>query len=258
MGEFVTITNDDGVATLRLDRPPVNALNRQIWFELADAARELAADDAVGAVVLWGGPKVFAAGADIKAMAQMSFQDMFAHGGVLQEAMRALASLPKVMIAAVNGYALGGGCELALTADFRYAADNAQLGQPEILLGLIPGAGGTQRLTRLVGIQKAKEMVYGGNFYSAQECLDIGMVDMVLAPDDVYDTAVEAARRYAKGPYALRMAKKAINEGIETDLDSALRLETELFAACFATDDARTGMQSFIEHGPGKATFSRS
>jgi enoyl-CoA hydratase/carnithine racemase len=258
MGEFVTITNDDGVATLRLDRPPVNALNRQIWFELADAARELAADDAVGAVVLWGGPKVFAAGADIKAMAQMSFQDMFAHGGVLQEAMRALASLPKVTIAAVNGYALGGGCELALTADFRYAADNAQLGQPEILLGLIPGAGGTQRLTRLVGIQKAKEMVYGGNFYSAQECLDIGMVDMVLAPDDVYDTAVEAARRYAKGPYALRMAKKAINEGIETDLDSALRLETELFAACFATDDARTGMQSFIEHGPGKATFSRS
>jgi enoyl-CoA hydratase/carnithine racemase len=257
MGEFVTISTDgDGVATLRLDRAPVNALNQQVWKELAEAARELSENDDVAAVVIWGGPQVFAAGADIKAMAKMSFQEFFAHGAELQEAFKALARLPKITIAAVNGYALGGGCELAMTADFRYAADNAKLGQPEILLGVIPGAGGTQRLTRLVGVQKAKEMVYGGGTYSSEECLAMGLVDKVLGADEVYDAAVDAARRYARGPYALRMAKKAIDEGIEMDLDSALRLETTLFTACFATEDRTVGMQSFIEHGPGKATFT--
>ncbi len=256
--EFVTISTDEhGVATLRVDRPPVNALNLELWHELGDAARELAEDDDVRAVVLWGGPKVFAAGADIKAMNELDYQQMLSLAPVLQESMRTLARLPKVTIAAVNGYALGGGCELALTADFRYAAADAQLGQPEILLGVIPGSGGTQRLARLVGIQKAKEMVYGGRFYSAEECLAMGLVDQVHPPEEVYDRAVEAARRYAQGPFALRLAKQALDQGIEMDLDSALRLETSLFAACFATEDRRIGMDSFIKEGPGKARFTQ-
>ena len=258
MPEFVTVSTDDaGVATVRLDRPPVNALNRQLWHELGEVARTCTDDDGIRAVVVWGGPKVFAAGADIKDMQQMAFQDAFAHAGVLQESLRALARMPKVTIAAVTGYALGGGCELALTADFRFAADNAKLGQPEMKLGVIPGAGGTQRLTRLVGVQKAKELVYGGEMVDAQEALRIGLVDRVEPADAVYDVALEAARRYAAGPYALRMAKKAIDEGIGLDLDSALRLETELFAACFATEDRATGMRSFLEHGPGRATFAQ-
>jgi len=259
VGEFVTVTTGEGrVGTIRLDRAPVNALNPQVWSELGDAARQCAQDDGIAAVVLWGGPKVFAAGADIKAMQNMSFQQFFAAGSGLQDAFKALASIPKVVIAAVNGYALGGGCELSLTADFRYAAENAKLGQPEILLGTMPGAGGTQRLTRLVGISKAKEIVYGGAFYSAEESLAMGLVDKVFPTEEVYDRAVEAAARYAQGPYALRMAKKAIDEGYEMDLDSALRLETTLFAATFATEDRRIGMDSFVEQGPGKATFTRN
>jgi enoyl-CoA hydratase/carnithine racemase len=258
VGEFVSISTDEhGVATLRLDRPKMNALSPQVWTELGEAGRALTDDDDVKAVVIWGGPKVFAAGADIKAMKEMSFQEFFAHGGTLQEAFKALARIPKVTIAAINGYALGGGCELALTADFRYCADNSQLGQPEILLGVIPGAGGTQRLTRVVGVQKAKEMVYGGEFYAAEACLEMGLVDRVFPAEEVYDRAVEAARRYAAGPYALRMAKKAIDEGLDLDLDNALRLETTLFTATFATEDQKTGMESFAEHGPGKATFSQ-
>lgn len=258
MGEFVTVsTDDEGVATIRLDRAPVNALSPQVWTELGEAARVVTDDPAVGAVVLWGGPAVFAAGADIKALNALSYQDVLARGDGLSEALTMLARVPKVTIAAINGYALGGGCELALTADFRYAADNTQMGQPEILLGLIPGAGGTQRLARLVGLQRAKEMVYGGSFYSANACREMGLVDRVFPPEEVYDKAVAAARRYAAGPFALRLAKKAITEGAEMDLDAGLRLESSLFASCFTTDDARIGMASFVEHGPGKATFTR-
>jgi enoyl-CoA hydratase len=255
VGEFVNVSVDQRVATIRLDRAPVNALNTQVWSEIGEAARRCEADDEVGAVVLWGGPKVFAAGADIKQMRDQSFQELFSSGGGLQEALKRVARVPKVVIAAINGYALGGGCELTLCADFRYAADNAQLGQPEILLGIIPGAGGTQRLPRLVGVAKAKEMVYSGDFYSAADCLAMGLVDRVFPADEVYDRAVEAARRYATGPYALRMAKRAIDEGAELDLDSALRLESTLFAATFATEDRRLGMDSFVKDGPGKAAF---
>ena len=257
MAEFISIErHGDGVATLRLDRPPVNALNPQIWDEIRETAEELARDADVRAVVLWGGPKVFAAGADIKAMKELSFQDMAARGHLIQTAFTAVARLPQVVVAAINGYALGGGCELSLAADFRYAADNALLGQPEILLGLIPGAGGTQRLTRLVGVQKAKELVFGGGFVKAEEALAMGLVDKVFPADDVYEQALQAARRYAAGPFALRMAKRAIDEGLQMDLESALRLETHLFAATFATDDARIGMDSFVENGPGKANFT--
>lgn len=258
MGEFVTISTDEaGVATLRLDRPPVNALDLQVWDELGAAAAQLSGDDHIKAVVLWGGEKVFCAGADVEAMSGLGFTGMFAHGGGLQDALRALAEIPKVVIAAINGYALGGGCELALTADFRYAAENARMGQPEILLGLIPGAGGTQRLQRIVGVTRAKQMVYSGRFYDAQECLEMGLVSRVLPAGEVYEAAVADARGYARGPYALRMAKQALDQGGELDLDAALRLEGHLFAACFATEDAKAGMASFLEHGPGQAEFTQ-
>ncbi|MBW3604365.1 MAG: enoyl-CoA hydratase/isomerase family protein [Actinobacteria bacterium] len=257
IGDHVRLSTDEhGVATLHLDRPPVNALNFQVWRELHDAATELATDPSVRAVVVWGGPRVFAAGADIKALRAESYQSFSAVSAGLQEALRTLARLPQIVIAAITGYALGGGCELALSADFRFAADDAKLGQPEILLGVIPGAGGTQRLLRLVGMQRARELVYSGRMVDAREALQIGLVDRVCPPAQVYEQAVERARAYARGPFALRLAKQAIDQGAELDLESALRLETTLFTACFATQDRAIGMRSFIEEGPGKAEFT--
>jgi enoyl-CoA hydratase/carnithine racemase len=258
VGEFVTVTTDgDGVATIRLDRAPVNALSEQVFAEIGEAAAACTADESVAAVVVWGGPKVFAAGADIKEMADADLPAMAPRARLFQDALRTLERVPKVVIAAIDGYALGGGCELALAADFRFAAANAKLGQPEILLGLLPGAGGTQRLPRLVGVQKAKELIYSGDMVTADEAYAIGLVDRVTGPEDCYEQALTEARRYAQGPYALGFAKRAIDEGAELDLDAALRLESSLFTAAFATEDARTGMRSFVEEGPGKARFSR-
>jgi len=259
MAEFVRVEVDKAtrVATIRLDRPKVNALNAQVQAELGAAAGEVAEDPGVGAVVLWGGPRVFAAGADIKEMQGQSFADISARTGALQGAFTALATIPKVVVAAINGYALGGGCELALTADFRYAATDAQLGQPEILLGIIPGAGGTQRLPRLVGPARAKRMIYSGAFYGAEQCREWGLVDAVFPPESVYEEACAAAARYAAGPtLALRAAKQAVDSGLEVDITSGLLLERHAFQSLFATDDAQAGMASFAEKGPGKATFT--
>jgi enoyl-CoA hydratase len=254
--DLVRLDVADGIGTIRLDRPPMNALNKQVQDELRAAATEAGARDDVRAVVLYGGPKVFAAGADIKEMGTMSYTDMVARAGALQDSFSAVARIPKPVVAAVTGYALGGGCELALTADFRVCGDNAKLGQPEILLGIIPGAGGTQRLPRLVGPARAKDLVFSGRFVDAQEALHIGLVDKVVAPDDVYDAAVEMVSRYAKGPaFALRAAKEAIDEGLDVDLDTGLRIERKLFAGLFATEDRTIGMTSFVENGPGKAEF---
>jgi enoyl-CoA hydratase len=160
------------------------------------------------------------------------------------------------VIAAVTGYALGGGCEVALTADFRFAAEDAKFGQPEILLGIIPGAGGTQRLPRLVGPSKAKEMIYSGRFYGAAECKAMGLVDEVHPAAEVYERACAAAAGYAKGPgLALRAAKQVIDGGLEAGIDAGLLLERQAFYSLFATDDTAEGMASFVAHGPGKATF---
>jgi enoyl-CoA hydratase len=181
VGEFVRLEVEEAsrVGTIRLDRPSVNALNAQVQEELLEAAEAAGRDERVGAVVLWGGEKVFAAGADIKEMSGRGFGDISSSAVSLGDACTAMARIPKVVIAAVTGYALGGGCELALTADFRFAAEDARFGQPEILLGLIPGAGGTQRLPRLVGPARAKEMIYSGRFYDAAECQAMGLVDQV-------------------------------------------------------------------------------
>jgi enoyl-CoA hydratase/carnithine racemase len=258
VGEFVRleVDADTGVATLRLDRPPMNAISLQVWREIEECAVEATDRDDVRAVVVYGGPKVFAAGADIKEFPDREFRDvMDVVGPQLQRAMDRLARVPVPTIAAICGYALGGGCEVALACDFRFAADNAKLGQPEINLGLIPGAGGSQRLPRLVGVARAKEMIFTGRMVDMTEAPDIGLVDAVHPADEVYDRAVAAAAQYARGPYALRLAKRAIDEGIEGPLDQGLRLEQSLFSECFATEDRRIGVASFIEHGPGKADF---
>ena len=256
MGEFVRLEVDNGVGTIRLERPPMNALNVQVQEELRAVAAEATDRADVRAVVIYGGPKVFAAGADIKEMADIGYPEMAARAGALSSAFSAVAQIPKPVVAAVTGYALGGGCELALTADFRVAGDNAKLGQPEIGLGIIPGAGGTQRLARLVGPAKAKDLIFTGRFVNADEALAIGLVDQVVAPDDVYTAAVALARRFVDGPaLALRAAKAAIDGGLDGDLESGLRLESHLFAALFATEDKQLGMESFVQNGPGKAKF---
>ena len=256
MGESVRVERAGAVATIRLDRPPMNAINRAVQEQLRAAAAEVTEDSAVRAVVLYGGEKVFAAGADVKEFADQDHELMMRDAPRLMSAIDALARIPKPVIAAVTGYALGGGCELALTADFRVAADDAKLGQPEILLGIIPGMGGTQRLPRLIGPAKAKDLIYTGRFVDAQEALEIGLVDAVVPAADVYSTAVAMAQKFAKGPaLALAAAKAAIDGGLDVDLSSGLRLESHLFASVFATEDRRTGIASFVEHGPGKAVF---
>ena len=256
MGEFVRLEVADGVGTIRLDRPKMNALNVQVQEEIRAAATEATERDDVKAVVLYGGERVFAAGADIKEMADMSYTDMVKRSGALQSSFGAVARIPKPVVAAVTGYALGGGCELALCADVRFAADDAVLGQPEILLGIIPGAGGTQRLTRLVGPSKAKDIVFTGRFVKADEALAIGLVDRVVPDADVYAAARAWMSSFVNGPrFALKAAKEAVDRGSEVDLDTGLAIEKSLFSALFATKDRQIGMESFVANGPGKAVF---
>jgi enoyl-CoA hydratase len=257
MGECIRVEISESIATIRLSRPPMNALNAQVQEEIAAAAAEVSADPGVRAVVLYGGSKVFAAGADIKEMAEASYASMAADSRRLQASFTAVAKIPKPVVAAITGYALGGGLELALCADFRVAGQGARVGQPEILLGVIPGAGGTQRLPRLIGPARAKDIVYTGRFVDATEALAIGLVDRVVPDDEVYAAARDLVARYATGPAAaLRAAKQAIDAGLETDLDTGLEIERLHFAGLFATQDQRAGMRSFIENGPGKATFT--
>ncbi len=254
--DFVRIEVEAGIATIRLDRPPMNALNAQVQEELRAAAAEVGERADVAAVVLYGGEKVFAAGADVKEMADMAYTEMVDRSGALQSSFTAVARIPKPVVAAVTGYALGGGCELALCADFRVCAEDAKLGQPEILLGVIPGAGGTQRLPRLVGPARAKDIIFSGRFVDAEEALRIGLVDRVVPAEQVYAEARAMAGRFVGGPaYALRAAKEAVDRGLESDLDTGLEVERLQFAGLFGTEDRRIGMTSFVEHGPGKATF---
>jgi enoyl-CoA hydratase/carnithine racemase len=254
--DFVRLEVEGGVATLRLDRPKMNALNAAMQEEIRAAAAEASERDDVKAVVVYGGPKVFAAGADVKEMNDMSYTDMVKRSSFLTSAFTSVARIPKPVVAAVNGYALGGGCELALCADVRIAAEDATFGQPEILLGIIPGAGGTQRLTRLVGPSRAKDIIFSGRFVKAEEALAIGLVDRLVPAEQVYDEAVAWAGQFANGAtYALRAAKEAIDRGLEVDLDTGLEIERQQFAALFATRDRAIGMGSFVEDGPGKAKF---
>ena len=249
MGEFVRLEVADGVGTIRLDRPKMNAISFQVQAELQAVAEEATARDDVHAVVVYGGERLFAAGNDVKEMADLPPVEMIKHGRGVQAAVTAVAEIPKPVVAAVTGYALGGGCELALAADFRIAADNATFGQPEILLGIIPGAGGTQRLPRLIGASKAKDLIFSGRFVKADEALAIGLVDRVVPADTVYDEAVAWARQFVGGArLAVRAAKAAIDRGLETDLATGLELERMAFASLFATADGAIGLKSFLEN----------
>lgn len=255
MSEFVRLEVSDGIGTIRLDRPPMNALNTAVQEGLRVAAAEATATPEVAAVVVYGGEKVFAAGADIKEMADMSYADMAARAGALSSAFDAIARIPKPVVAAINGFALGGGCELALACDWRVVAQDARLGQPEIKLGVIPGAGGTQRLSRLIGPARAKDLVFSGRMVEAAEALRIGLADRVVPAGEVYEQAVAMVRPYVGGPtQALRAAKLAIDGGLSLDLSSGLAWESELFASLFATEDKREGMAAFVEKR--KPTFT--
>ncbi|KQP64624.1 enoyl-CoA hydratase/isomerase family protein [Nocardioides sp. Leaf285] len=256
MGELVRLEVADGVGTIRLDRPKMNAISVQVQEEIRAAAAEATDRDDVRAVVVYGGERVFAAGNDVKEMADMSHVDMVKRSGPLQSAVTAVARIPKPVVAAVTGYALGGGCELALAADVRFAADDAVLGQPEVLLGIIPGAGGTQRLSRLVGPSRAKDIIFTGRFVAAEEALAIGLVDRLYPAASVYEEAVAWARQFSTAAaYAVRGAKECVDRGLETDLETGLEIERQQFAALFATRDREIGMTSFVEQGPGKAVF---
>ncbi len=256
MPDLINLEIDAGVATIALQRPPMNALNRQMQIQIREAARTVASRADVRAVVVHGGPKVFAAGADVKEMASWSYADAAAETADLSDCFTAVAQIPQPTIAAVTGYALGGGLELAMCCDLRVCGDNARGGQPEIMLGIIPGAGGTQRLPRLVGPARAKEMIFTGRYVSAEEAHRIGLVDQVVLPDDVLGSAQELAQRLAAGPpLALRAAKGAIDSGLETDLATGLEIERLQFTGLFATEDQVNGMASFVQDGPGKAKF---
>jgi enoyl-CoA hydratase/carnithine racemase len=248
MGDLVLLEVVDGVGVITLNRPPMNALNEELTRDLLDVTIEVSRREDVGAVVIWGGEKVFAAGADVKMMAEMTPAVSKPMITALQDTFNMVEEIPKITIAAIVRFALGGGLELAMCADFRFAAAEAQLGQPEIKLGVIPGAGGTQRLPRLVGPARAKDIIYSGRFVPADEALKIGLVDEVHPSDQLFGRAMDAARAYAQGPRAaLRAAKVAVNWGARGDVRSGLVLERELFADLFSTGDQTEGMSAFLE-----------
>ena len=256
---------DDGVAVLRLDNPKVNALSTALLRQLVVAADELR-NDPPGAIVVTGGDRIFAAGAEISEFLSAEAPDEVVTraeaehvGQHFLRALNAVADLPRATIAAISGFALGGGCELALACDLRIASEKAKLGQPEILLGIIPGGGGTQRLARLVGPAKAKDLVFTGRQVRADEALAMGLVDEVVPHEELMDRALEKAAELARGAVVAQgLAKRAIDRGLDITLNGGLDLEQQLFAEVFATKDAETGVKTFLESGPGKATFQGS
>ena len=265
MSELVLLERrPDGVAVVTLNNPKVNALSQAVLAAVHAVAIELT-ENPPGAVVITGGERIFAAGADITEFAERGGVDPFRIapaervaeiGDGFLQALNAVAALPCPTIAAVDGVALGGGCELALACDFRVASGRARFGQPEILLGIIPGGGGTQRLARLVGPARAKDLVFSGRSIDGAEALSIGLVDQVVE-SDALSTALEMAAQYVRGPRsALALAKQAIDDGLDGSLIDGLVLEQRLFVESFDTADAAAGVRSFLREGPGKADFT--
>ncbi len=258
MGEHVHLERNttDRVATIRLDRPKVNAISADMVADLGDICDELRDDSSIRAVVITGGRKVFAAGADISEFPSFDGPAAHAFSQRFNRSLLAIEQLPQITISAVNGYALGGGLEVALSTDFRMAAKDAKFGVPEIQLGLIPGGGGTQRLARVAGVTMAKEMVYTGVHVDSQTALANRIVSSVHDSDALLDEALAKAAQFAAGPAALRQAKEAIMEGLHLPLDEAIEVEARKFGESFETEDCTIGVQSFLENGPGKATFT--
>lgn len=256
MYEHLSVDVADGIALITLGRPPVNALSRAMQEEIRSAAVAVGNRNDVEAVVFAGSDRVFAAGADIKEMRAMTHAQMLTEARALQSAFGAVAAIPQPTVAAVTGAALGGGMELALCCDRRIADEKATLGQPEVLLGIIPGAGGTQRLARLVGPSVAKDLCFTGRTLSAREALDLRAVEEVAPHGTATERALEWARQFVGGPrLALRAIKEAVDRGLETDLETGLSIERAVFAALFATEDREIGMRSFMDNGPGGAQF---
>jgi enoyl-CoA hydratase/carnithine racemase len=253
MPELVHLDVDDGVGIVRLDRPPANAISLQLSIDLLVALEEAGSRDDVGALVLWGGPKLFAAGADIKEMVDHGPDEIREQVTKLGDACELLEAIPKISIAAITGFALGGGFELSLACDLRYAADDAKVGQPEVRLGVIPGAGGTQRMTWLAGAGVSRDLAYTGRQVDAEEAKALGLVGRVLPADQVLESAVRDARAFAHGPRrALAAAKEAIQAAVRTPGPVGIAREKELFIALFGTYDQREGMRAFMEkRSPG-------
>jgi enoyl-CoA hydratase/carnithine racemase len=244
---------DDGVAVVTLNNPKVNALGATLLARLGVIAAELTADPP-GAVVVTGGERIFAAGANIAEFGGPEEAQTITAG--FHSALDALAAVPRMVIAAVSGYALGGGCELALACDYRIASEKAVFGQPEILLGIIPGGGGTQRLARAVGASRAKEICLSGRQVKADEALRIGLADEVVPHEDLHTRALALAAELAKGALvAQALTKQAIDGGLSRSLADGLALERELFVEVFHSEDSQIGVASFLESGPGKANF---
>ena len=247
---------DERLALLTLDRPPVNALSQDMWDRLASIAHELHGETPYRAVVIVGEGKHFSVGADIKALIGLPPETFDARNRVLQGALHKIATAPQITIAAIHGYALGGGCELALAADFRIAGRSAKLGLPEITLGIIPGSGGTQRLARAVGLPKAKQLILTGRTVNADEAERIGLIDDVVDDADVTDTAIKQALNFARGPLALRHAKRAITASLDLPIEAGLALEADLITECFTSEDARLGLRAFVDKTPGPTQFN--
>ena len=257
MGELVLVERrDDGVAIVTLNNPKVNALSQALLEELRVVAEELIADPP-GAVVITGGDRIFAAGADISEFGAPDQARAITTG--FHAALNAVADIPRFVIAAVSGYALGGGCELALACDYRIGGERAVFGQPEILLGIIPGGGGTQRLPRLIGRSRAKEMMITGRQVKADEALRIGLVDELVPLESLHERAIALAAEVSKGPLrAQAMIKDAVDVGVDVPLADGLHHERHLFEQVFHTADSQIGVHSFLKHGPGKAVFTGS
>jgi enoyl-CoA hydratase/carnithine racemase len=255
MGDLVLLERRaDGVAVVTLNNPKVNALSQAVLADLRAVAEDLTADPP-GAVVVTGGEKIFAAGADIS---EFGGPEEGRHiGNGFHAALSAVADIPRFVIAAVSGYALGGGCELALACDYRIGGERAVFGQPEILLGIIPGGGGTQRLPRTIGRSRAKEMMITGRQVKAEEALRIGLLDEIVPGAELHERAFALAAEIAKGAVlAQAMVKRAVELGMDADIPDAMRLERNLFEEVFRTSDSQVGVQSFLASGPGKATFT--
>lgn len=254
--KYLQIERHGGVAVITLDRPPLNVLDLRMQDELAAAAEGIAQDATVAAAVIYGGSRCFAAGADIAEMSAMGIGDLTARPRRLQHGFDEIAALQVPTVAAITGYALGGGCELALCADLRFVADDAVLGQPEIKLGVIPGCGGTQRLPRLVGLSRAKELILTGRHVDANEALRIGLADRVLDSASVLPAAIDWAAQFEAGPrVALGAAKWAINCGFGTALEEGLAIERDAFDTVFASEDRSVGMAHFQTKAPGAPQF---
>jgi enoyl-CoA hydratase/carnithine racemase len=248
MSQSVSLEVADAVATIRIDHPDRNVIDLEVATGLHAAALDATRRDDIRAVVLWGGERIFSAGGDVELMSDRSAESIRPVIAALGEALVALEAVPKVVIAAINGLCLGGGCEIALAADFRFASTTALLGQPEIRFGIMPGAGATQRMPRIIGYQATKDLIYSGRRVKARDALAMGLVDRVLPRSSVYPAALEAAARYAEGPLvAIGAAKAAINAGRGGAPDEDLDLERDLLCGLFDTEDQKEGMQAFLD-----------